>query len=187
MPGCPGNARAMPGTGPRPRRRASVRGQGRADGALAVAAPWTSSRIVARASTAWDTPAELEVGSDAAGDSGAGGRWPPDWPSPLTARRAGGRHVAAGVRAGLWRARGAFQTQSRVMPLWGVIGVLAVDPGDASQQRIGKAIWGPAGGRCRTPLGRNAPRLYSCDLRCGPKWALWQEWRPLIMQGQWNN
>ena len=33
-----------------------------------------------------------------------------------------------------------------LMPLWGVIGVLAVDPGDASHQRIGKAIWGPIGG-----------------------------------------
>ena len=30
-------------------------------------------RLVARASTAWDPPAELGVGSDAAGEKGAGG------------------------------------------------------------------------------------------------------------------
>ena len=59
--------------------------------------------------------------------------------------------MATGVRAGLWRARGAFQTQWRVMPLWGVIRVLAVDPGDAKQQRIGKAIWGQCMGAMSQP------------------------------------
>ena len=40
-----------------------------------------------------------------------------------------------------------------LMPLSGVIGVVAVDPGDASQQLIGKAIWGwgPMGGAMSQP------------------------------------